>query len=192
VFVFSAYQLNTLCFLLSPIALAILFFYSFTKRFTWTSHLFLGLALSLAPMGAWLAVTGELNSLLDLKTPLFLSLAVLFWLAGFDVIYSLQDYDFDRSHALYSIPVRFGIGWGLRLSSLFHFMTVLFLLLVGLSARLGAIYWSGLAVISLILFWEHRLVTPNDFSRVNRAFFDFNAYVSVGYFLTTLGDLLLA
>jgi 4-hydroxybenzoate polyprenyltransferase len=189
-FIFAAYQLNTLCFILSPLALAILFFYSFTKRFTWTSHLFLGLALSLAPMGAWLAVTGTPNSLLDLKTPLLLSLAVLFWLAGFDTIYSLQDYDFDRSHALHSIPVRFGIVWSLRLSSLFHFMTVLVLFFVGLSAKLGAIYWSGLGVISLILFWEHRLVKPGDFSRANRAFFDFNAYVSVGYFLTTLGDLL--
>ena len=108
------------------------------------------------------------------------------------MIYSLQDYDFDRSHGLHSIPVRFGIVWGLRLSSLFHFMTVLFWFLVGLSAKLGAIYWSGLAVISLILFWEHRVVKPGDLSRVNRAFFDFNAYVSVGYFLTTLGDLLLA
>jgi 4-hydroxybenzoate polyprenyltransferase len=190
-FIYAAYQLNPLCFALSPIALAILFFYSFTKRFTWASHLFLGLALALAPMGAWLAVTGMPNSVTDLKIPAFLSIAVLFWLAGFDAIYSLQDYDFDRNHGLYSIPIRFGVVRGLRLSSLFHLFTVIFLALVGLSARLGAIYWAGLAVISLILFWEHRLVTPKDLSRVNRAFFDFNAYVSVGYFLTTLADTLL-
>lgn len=189
-FIFAAYQLNDLCFFLSPVALAILFFYSLTKRFTWSSHLFLGLALSLAPMGAWLAVSGAPESMGDLATPFLLSLAVLFWLAGFDVIYSLQDYDFDRSHGLHSIPVRFGVVWGLRLSSLFHFFTVFFLLLVGLSARLGMIYWSGLAAIALILIREHRLVKPNDFSRINRAFFDFNAYVSVGYFLATLGDLL--
>ncbi|MBI4489637.1 MAG: UbiA family prenyltransferase [Deltaproteobacteria bacterium] len=189
--IYAAYQLNPLCFALSPVALAIVFFYSLTKRFTWTSHLFLGLALSLAPMGAWLAVTGAPNSLSELLTPFLLALAVLFWLAGFDVIYSLQDYDFDLSHGLHSIPIRFGVVWGLRLSSLCHFFTVLFLVLVGLSAGLGMIYWSGMAAVSLILIWEHHLVKPDDFSRVNRAFFDFNAYVSVGYFLTTLGDVLL-
>ena len=190
VFTFAAYQLNTLCFILSPIALVILFFYSFTKRFTWTSHLFLGLALSLAPMGAWLAVTGSANSLTELLTPFFLGLAVLFWLAGFDVIYSLQDLDFDRRYGLHSITVRFGVVGGLRLSGLFHFLTVLFLALVGGSAGLGTIYWTGLLAVSLILIWEHRLVKPDDFSRVNRAFFDFNAYVSIGYFVTILGDLL--
>ena len=189
-FIYAAYQLNPLCLALSPVALAIIFFYSFTKRFTWSSHLFLGLALSLAPMGAWLAVTALPNSPTDLLTPFLLGLAVLFWLAGFDVIYSLQDYDFDRSHALHSIPVRFGVVWGLRLSSLFHLLTVIFLALVGLNAGLGMIYWGGMAALSLILIWEHRLVRPDDLSRVNRAFFDFNAYVSVGYFLTTLGDTL--
>lgn len=189
-FVYATYQLNPLCFALSPLALAIIFFYSFTKRFTWTSHLFLGLALSLAPMGAWLAVVGAPSSMADLLTPFLLSLAVLFWLAGFDVLYSLQDYDFDRSHGLHSIPVRFGVVWGLRLSSLFHLLTVIFLALMGLHAGLGMIYWGGMTAVSLILIWEHRLVKPDDFSRVNRAFFDFNAYVSVGYFLTTLGDIL--
>jgi len=189
-FIYAAFELNPICFALSPVALAIILFYSFTKRFTWASHLFLGLALSLAPMGAWLAVTGMPNGLEDLLTPFLLGLAVLFWLAGFDVIYSLQDIDFDRSHDLHSIPVRFGVATGLRLSSLFHLLTVIFLLLVGLRAKLGLIYWIGIAVVSLILFWEHRLVKPNDFSRINRAFFDLNAYVSVGYFLTTLADLL--
>lgn len=191
VFIYAAYELNFLCFVLSPVALAVIFFYSLTKRFTWSSHLFLGLALSLAPMGAWLAVIGPPSAISALITPLLLGMAVLFWLAGFDVIYALQDYDFDRSHGLHSIPVRFGVVWGLRLSSLFHLLTVIFLILVGLSARLGVIYWSGMIVVSAILFWEHRLVKPDDLSRVNRAFFDFNAYVSVGYFLTTLADLLL-
>jgi 4-hydroxybenzoate polyprenyltransferase len=190
-FVYAAYRLNPLCFALSPVALAIVFFYSLTKRFTWASHLFLGLALSLAPVGAWLAISGTPASPNELAIPSWLGLAVLFWLAGFDVIYSLQDYDFDRSHALYSIPVRFGVGVGLKLSSLFHFLTVIFLSLVGVSARLGAIYWAGVAAVSLILFWEHRLVRPNDLSRVNKAFFDLNAYVSLGYFVTTLADLLL-
>lgn len=188
IFIYASYRLNPLCFILSPLALAVIFFYSLTKRFTWASHLFLGLALSLAPMGAWLAVTGAPQYPAELLTPFFLSLAVLFWLAGFDTIYSLQDHDFDRTHGLHSIPVRFGVVWSLRLSSLFHFLTVLFLLLVGLSARLGVIYWAGIAGVSAILIWEHRLVRPDDLSRINRAFFDFNAYVSVGYFLVTLAD----
>ena len=190
-FIYAAYQLNLICFALSPVALAVIFFYSLTKRFTWTSHLVLGLALALAPMGAWLAVAGAPDAIAELLTPLLLGLAVLFWLAGFDVIYSLQDYEFDLGHCLHSIPVRFGVARGLRLSSLFHLLTVIFLSLVGLSAGLGVIYWSGMAAISVILFWEHRLVRPDDLSRVNRAFFDFNAYVSVGYFFATLGDILL-
>ena len=191
VFVYAAYLLNFLCFLLSPIALAIVFFYSLTKRFTWTSHLFLGLALSLAPVGAWLAVAGSPVDAAELATPLFLGLAVLFWLAGFDVIYSLQDRQFDLAQGLYSIPARFGVAGALRLSSLFHLCTAIFLALVGLAAQLGIIYWLGFAAVSAILYWEHRIVTPADLSRVNRAFFDFNAYVSIGYFLITTGDLLL-
>ncbi len=191
VFIYAAYRLNPLCFALSPFALAVIFFYSLTKRFTWTSHLFLGLSLALAPMGAWLAVAGAPDAIADLRTPLLLGFAVLFWLAGFDVIYSLQDYAFDLKQGLYSIPVRFGVATGLRLSSLFHVLTVIFLTLAGVSAGLGVIYWSGMAAISAILFWEHRLVRPDDLSRVNRAFFDLNAYVSVGYFLATLGDVLL-
>jgi 4-hydroxybenzoate polyprenyltransferase len=191
VFVYAAYQLNFVCFVLSPVALTIVFFYSLTKRFTWASHLFLGLALSLAPMGAWLAVAGEPIDLRALATPFFLGLAVLFWLAGFDVIYSLQDHEFDRKQGLYSIPVRFGVAAALRFSSLCHVFTVIFLAAVGLSAQMGAIYWFGFAMVSTILLWEHRLVTPTDLSRINRAFFDFNAYVSIGYLLTTVADLLL-
>jgi 4-hydroxybenzoate polyprenyltransferase len=189
VFVYAAYQLNFVCFVLAPVALAIVFFYSFTKRFTWASHLFLGLALSLAPMGAWLAVSGSPIDLDELKTPLFLGLAVLFWLAGFDVIYSLQDYEFDRREGLHSIPARFGIPGALRFSGLFHLGTVLFLAMVGLSARLGVVYWSGFLVVSAILFWEHRIVRSDDLSHINRAFFDFNAYVSVGYLLAIIVDL---
>ena len=127
----------------------------------------------------------------ELKTPVFLGLAVLFWLAGFDVIYSLQDRTFDLQQGLYSIPARFGIVAALQLSSFFHLCTAIFLALVGLAAQLGIIYWLGFAAVAAILFWEHRIVTPTDLSRVNRAFFDFNAYVSIGYFLITAGDLLL-
>ena len=191
IFIYAAYRLNFLCFALSPLALAIVFFYSLTKRFTWTSHLFLGLALSLAPVGAWLAVAGSPLDTAELKTPLFLGLAVLFWLAGFDVIYSLQDRTFDLQQGLYSIPARFGIVAALQLSSFFHLCTAIFLALVGLVAQLGIIYWLGFTAVAVILFWEHRVVTPTDLSRVNRAFFDFNAYVSIGYLLITVGDLLL-
>ena len=189
IFLYSAYQLNFVCFALAPVALTIIFFYSLTKRFTWASHLFLGLALSLAPMGAWLAVSGSSITLDELKTPLFLGLAVLFWLAGFDIIYSLQDYEFDRRQGLHSIPVRFGIASALRLSGLFHLGTVLFLALVGLSAQLGIVYWLGFLAVSAVLWWEHRIVRPDDLSCINRAFFDLNAYVSIGYLLTTVGDL---
>jgi len=188
-FVFAAYQLNWLCFLLSPVALAIVWFYSLTKRFTWSSHLFLGLALSIAPIGAWLAVAGTDVGWAELATPALLGLAVVFWLAGFDVIYSLQDREFDRSHGLYSIPVRFGISGALRLSSVFHISTVIFFGLVGVTAGLGIIYWLGVATVSCILFWEHRIVQPGDLGRINRAFFDFNAYVSMGYLVTIIADI---
>jgi 4-hydroxybenzoate polyprenyltransferase len=191
IFVFGAYQLNWTCFILSPVALAVIFFYSLTKRFTWASHLFLGVALSLAPIGAWLAVTGSPLDLKDLVIPLCLGLAVVFWLAGFDVIYSLQDREFDQAQGLHSIPVRFGVAWALRLSAIFHMCTIVFLALVGIAAQSGVIYWIGCLAVSLILSWEHLIVRPNDLSRINRAFFDFNAYVSIGYFLTTLGDIAL-
>ena len=190
-FVFAAYQLSWLCLLLAPVALAIVFFYSLTKRFTWASHLFLGLALALAPIGAWLAVAGAAITLAELAVPLLLGLAVLFWLAGFDIIYSLQDRDFDRQQGLHSIPVHFGTAAALRLSSVFHAVTIAFLALVGVMAGLGIIYWIGFGAVAVVLFWEHRIVAPNDLSRINRAFFDFNAYMSIVYFVATLTDLFL-
>ena len=189
IFIFAAYRLNWLCFVLSPLALMVIFFYSLTKRFTWAAHLFLGIALALAPVGAWLAVSGAPDDWRELIVPFYLGMAVIFWLAGFDVIYSLQDYEFDRQQGLHSIPVRFGIVSALRLSSLFHVLTVVFLLLVGLAAGAGIIYWMGCIAVSFILFYEHRIVRPNDLSRINRAFFDFNAYVSIGYLLTIIADL---
>lgn len=190
-FIFAAYQLNWTCFVLSPVALATVFFYSLTKRFTWASHLFLGVALSLAPIGAWLAVTGSPLNSQELVIPVCLGFAVVFWLGGFDIIYSLQDREFDRAQGLHSIPVRFGVTGALRLSSFFHLCTIVFLILVGVAAHLGVIYWIGCLAVSVILLWEHRIVRPDDLSRINRAFFDFNAYVSIGYFLTTLGDVAL-
>jgi 4-hydroxybenzoate polyprenyltransferase len=191
VFILAAYQLNWICFVLSPVALAIVFFYSLTKRFTWASHLFLGLALALAPIGAWLAVSGTPIDLTELFVPSYLALAVVFWLAGFDIIYSLQDREFDRTQGLYSIPVRFGVAAALQLSTLFHLGTIAFLALVGLTAEMGLIYWLGFLAVALVLLWEHRIVTPTDLSRINRAFFDFNAYVSIGYLLATIADIAL-
>jgi 4-hydroxybenzoate polyprenyltransferase len=190
IFIYAAYQLNFLCFVLSPAALAIVFFYSLTKRFTWTSHLFLGLALSLAPIGSWLAIAGAASSFQDLATPGLLGLAVLFWLAGFDIIYALQDRDFDKAVGLYSIPARFGVARALWLSRFFHLLTAVFLATVGIAAKMGIIYWAGFAAVSAVLYWEHRIVRPDDLSRINKAFFDLNAYVSVAYFFTTLGDIL--
>jgi 4-hydroxybenzoate polyprenyltransferase len=191
IFVLAAYQLNWICFVLSPVALGIVFFYSLTKRFTWTSHLFLGLALALAPIGAWLAVAGTPIDLAELFLPFYLGLAVVFWLAGFDIIYSLQDREFDRTQGLYSIPVRFGVAAALQLSTLFHLGTIAFLALVGFTAGVGVIYWLGFLAVALVLLWEHRIVTPSDLSRINRAFFDLNAYVSLGYFFATLADSLI-
>jgi len=191
IFVFAAFQLNWICFVLSPLALAIIFFYSLTKRFTWTSHLFLGLALAIAPIGAWLATVTLPIDLTELAVPVYLGLAVVFWLAGFDIIYSLQDREFDRSLGLHSIPVQFGLAGALRLSSFFHCLTILFLGFIGLSARMGPVYWIGFVTVALVLFWEHRIVKPSDLSRINRAFFDLNAYVSIGYFLATLFDIVI-
>ena len=191
VFVLASYQLNWICFILSPVALTIIFFYSLTKRFTWASHLFLGLALAIAPVGAWLAVSSPPFEPGELMVPLFLGLAVIFWLAGFDIIYSLQDREFDRTYGLYSIPVRFGIAGALRISSFFHFLTVLCLAMVGVTAEMGFVYWLGFVVVATVLVWEHLIVTSADLSRINRAFFDLNAYVSLGYFLATLVDIVI-
>ena len=190
-FVFAAYELNWVCFVLSPVALVIVFTYSLTKRFTWASHLFLGLALSIAPVGAWLAVIDGPIEIGELSIPLYLGLAVIFWLAGFDIIYSLQDREFDRTHGLHSIPVRFGVTGALRLSTFFHIGTIGFLAMVGLAARMGWLYWAGFLAVTAVLIWEHLIVKPDDLSRINRAFFDFNAYVSIGYFLATLADIII-
>jgi 4-hydroxybenzoate polyprenyltransferase len=190
-FVFATYQLNWICFVLSPVALIIVFSYSLTKRFTWASHLVLGLALAIAPLGAWLAVVDPPIDLREFAVPLYLGLAVIFWLAGFDIIYALQDREFDRVHGLFSVPARFGVARSLQISTICHFFTVGFLAMVGISAGVGAIYWFGWLAVIAVLFWEHRIVSPNDISRINRAFFDLNAYVSIAFFCATVADLLL-
>jgi 4-hydroxybenzoate polyprenyltransferase len=186
IFVLAAWQLNPLCLLLSPLALAVVFFYSFTKRFTAFSHLVLGFSLGIAPAAAWIAMRGSLDARI-----LWLTAAVTFWTGGFDVIYSCQDYDFDRSEDLYSLPRRIGIARALRVAKLLHFLMVFCLLALVYSLHLGALAIAGVAAIAGLLIYEHRLVKPNDLSRVNAAFFTMNGYVSVLFFLFWAADIFL-
>jgi 4-hydroxybenzoate polyprenyltransferase len=166
--------------------LAILLLYSYTKRFTALSHIALGFAIGCAPLAAWLAIRGEFG-----WPPVLLSAAVMFWVAGFDLIYALQDVEFDRKAKLFSLPSKFGIAPALRLSTLFHVATVLLLIATAILTNLGWIAYAGIAIVSGILYWEHRLVTPQDLSRINVAFFNLNGYVSVLLLLTFAGDILL-
>jgi 4-hydroxybenzoate polyprenyltransferase len=186
IFVFAAWELNRICFYLSFPMLAILLLYSYTKRFTALSHIALGFAIGCAPLAAWLAIRGEFG-----WPPVLLSAAVMFWVAGFDLIYALQDVDFDRKAKLFSLPSKFGIAPALRLSTLFHVATVLLLIATAILTNLGWIAYAGIAIVSGILYWEHRLVTPQDLSRINVAFFNLNGYVSVLLLLTFAGDILL-
>ena len=179
--IFAAYRLNPLCLKLSPLAIMVLVLYSYTKRFTWMSHFVLGVALAAAPLGAWIAVRGTLD-----KEILPLSLAVVFWLAGFDVLYALQDLGFDREHGLHSIPQRFGIKGSLVLSKLFHFITWLLFVATGVIFGLNIIYWIGMSVIAGLLIYEHSLVKADDLSRLDMAFFNMNGYISIAVFLFTM------
>jgi 4-hydroxybenzoate polyprenyltransferase len=181
-FIVAAGMLNRTCLLLSPLALAIVFVYSYTKRFTWASQLFLGLSLAIAPVGAWIAVTGGIA-----LPPILLGIAVLCWVAGFDVIYALQDVDFDRRERLHSIPARFGPGTGLVISRALHLAAVA--ALTGLYALLPLhpIYLVGVAAVAALLVYEHTLVRPNDLSKVNVAFFTANGLVSIIYLCAAAG-----
>ena len=160
--------------LLSPVALAILLGYSLAKRFTWATHLWLGVALGGAPAGAWIAVTNGFG-----WAPLALSLAVAAWVAGFDIIYATQDVDFDRGRRLGSIPARFGVARALSISRALHVGAVVGLIAFGLLLHLGVVYGAGVAAIAATLAYEQRIVSPRDLSRVNKAFFDLNGYVSL-------------
>jgi 4-hydroxybenzoate polyprenyltransferase len=183
---YAAYMLNPLCFKLSPLAIAIVAFYSYTKRFTWGAHFVLGLALSLAPLGAWIAIRGTF----DLEV-LPLVIAVLFWLPGFDILYALMDVEFDKQHGMFSMPARFGIGRSLAIARLLHFASWGFLLLNGMVFDLGVVYWTGLLVAGGLFVYEHSLVRADDLSRLDMAFFNMNGYISVTVFVFTLGDYLL-
>jgi 4-hydroxybenzoate polyprenyltransferase len=184
-FMFAAASLNPLCFLLSPVALTVVFFYSFTKRFTSLSHLVLGLALGISPAAAWMAIEGKLDPRI-----LWLTAAVMFWTAGFDIIYSCQDYEFDVDAGLFSLPRRLGIGGALTVARAFHVLMILCLAALAASFHLGPLSMAGAAVVAALLLWEHRLVKADDLSRVDAAFFTVNGCVSVLFFMFWAADIL--
>ena len=186
VFFFAAGALNSLCLRLAPAALALVFFYSFTKRFTSFSHLVLGFCLGVAPAAAWIAVAGSLDPRI-----LWLTGAVTFWTAGFDIIYSCQDYEFDGEQGLFSIPRAIGIAGALVVARALHVLMVLCLLALVLTLHLGVLALAGIACIVALLVYEHSLVKPNDLSRVDAAFFTMNGYVSVLFFLFWAADIFL-
>ncbi len=187
VLVFAAWQLNPLSFYLSPVALAIVFFYSFTKRFTRWAHVVLGLAMGIAPAGAWIAVRGSFDPRILLLTG-----AVVLWGAGFDILYSCQDYEFDRDADIYSVPKAFGIRNSLLIARLFHVVTVLLLAAMVAVFGLGKIATAGVVIVALLLSYEHSLVKHDDLSRVNAAFFTMNGFISMGFLLFVAMDLLIA
>jgi 4-hydroxybenzoate polyprenyltransferase len=179
VFVFAAWKLSPLCFALSPVALAIVFWYSLAKRVTSYTQLFLGLAMAVAPVGGWLAAGGRGG-----WEPWLLAMAIGTWVGGFDVLYACQDLEFDRAHGLRSIPVRFGIARALGISRAMHVITVLCLASLAFVATLGFVYLAGVAGVAALLVWEQSMVTEHDLSQVKRAF-DLNGYVGILYFVST-------
>jgi 4-hydroxybenzoate polyprenyltransferase len=185
-FVVAASQLNRLALLLSPVALAVLLLYSYTKRFTRWSHLVLGFALGIAPSAAWIAVRGSLDPRI-----LLLTAAVTFWVGGFDVLYACQDYDFDRQSGLHSIPRYFGIPTSLWIARVFHLIMVGLLIALLLVFGMGKLALGGVLLVILLLLYEHSLVRPDDLSKLNAAFFTMNGVISVLFFLSVAGDLLL-
>jgi 4-hydroxybenzoate polyprenyltransferase len=184
VFLLAARALNPLCLKLAPLALAVLFFYSFTKRFTSFSHLILGFSLGIAPAAAWIAVSGSLDPRI-----LWLTAAVTFWTAGFDIIYSCQDYEFDYQEGLFSLPKRFGISGALWIARIFHVAMIACLVALAATFQLGWLSLAGIGAIILLLAYEHSLVRADDLSRVDAAFFTVNGYVSVLFFLFWAADI---
>jgi len=186
IFVLAASQLNRLALMLSPVALAVVLLYSYSKRFTRWSHLFLGFALGIAPAAAWIAVRGSLDPRI-----LLLTAAVTFWVGGFDVIYACQDYDFDRSHGLHSLPRHLGIPTALWLARIFHLAMLGLLVALVLAFGLGKLAAVGVMAVAALLAYEHSLVRDDDLSRLNAAFFTMNGVISVVFFLFIGADLLL-
>ena len=185
IFIVSTYFINSLCFYLSPVALAVILGYSFTKRFTWFCHLILGLGLALAPIGAYLAVTGKFE-----MAPVLFSLGVLCWVSGFDIIYALQDEDFDKENRLYSIPAWLGTRKALRFSVVLHTVSILFFVFAGGVAHMGSIYFIGTTVFSVLIMLQHTKVSSKDLSKVNQVFFLFNGIASIVFASFAICDLL--
>ncbi len=183
-FIATTYLINQLVFFLSPVALLVILGYSYTKRFTWLAHLVLGLGLSLAPIGAYLAVTGRFDIL-----PVLYSFIVLFWVAGFDIIYALQDEEFDKSQNLKSIPVFMGKRGALNFSSFLHTLTIAFVIMAGIMGDGQILFWIGAAVFISLLIYQHFLVKPTDLSKVNLAFFTTNGIASVVFAGFVIADL---
>jgi 4-hydroxybenzoate polyprenyltransferase len=187
VFIFAAHELNALAFDLSPVALGVVFLYSFSKRFTRWSHVVLGIAMGIAPAAAWIAVRGSLDPRI-----LILTAAVVFWGAGFDILYACQDYEHDCSVSVYSVPKAFGIRSALLIARAFHVITVLLLIWMTMAFGLGKIAIAGVVFVALLLIYEHSLVKHDDLSRVNAAFFTMNGLVSMAFLFFIAGDLLLS
>ncbi len=182
-FILAAAAINRLTFMLAPIALAVVFFYSLTKRFTSATHFFLGLALGVAPVGAWIAQTGGID-----LAPLVLGLGVICWVAGFDLIYATQDYDFDRREGIRSLVVKLGIARSLRLAQFLHLAMFAALIVFGITAQLGLIYYGGMPLVAAALFYEHRTASKLDLAGINRAFFQSNAFVSAVFLVAVCVD----
>lgn len=185
-FIITTWFINRICFYLSPIALAIILFYSYTKRFTALCHLVLGVGLSLAPIGAYLAVAGQFNWL-----PLFFSFAVICWVSGFDIIYALQDESFDKSQQLHSIPAALGPQRALWVSDILHFASACFVVIAGMYGNFGWLYWTGACLFIGLLVYQHLLVKPTDLSKVNMAFANTNGVASILFAIFTILELLL-
>ncbi|QEC66006.1 4-hydroxybenzoate octaprenyltransferase [Panacibacter ginsenosidivorans] len=185
-FITATFFINKICFYLSPVALFVVLFYSYTKRFTPLCHLVLGLGLSLAPIGAYLAVTGRFDVL-----PILFSLAVICWVSGFDIIYALQDIEFDQSQQLYSIPAMLGKSKALRVSKLLHVLSAACVIAAGVYGGFSWLYWAGIIVFVGMLIYQHSIVKPNDLSRVNIAFMTANGIASVVFGVLVIADLLL-
>ena len=184
-FILAAGAINRLTFMLAPIALAIIFFYSLTKRFTSATHFFLGLALAIAPVGAWIAQTGRID-----LAPLVLGAGIICWVAGFDLIYATQDYDFDRREGIRSLVVKLGIARSLRLAQLLHLAMLAALIGFGVTAQLGRIYYGGMPLVAAALFYEHK-TEKLDLAGINRAFFQSNAFVSAVFLVAVCVDRLI-
>jgi len=183
-FIIICFFINRICFFLSPVALAVVLGYSYTKRFTPLCHLILGLGLSLAPIGAYLAVTGHFSLL-----PVLFSLAVIFWVSGFDIIYALQDEEFDKSQNLYSIPAWLGKSKALKVSSILHCLSAISVILAGLGGEFGWLYWIGVVIFIGMLIYQHSIVKPTDLKKVNLAFMTANGIASVIFACFVIADL---